>query len=75
MSAIPSTAIEIAAAVRSGSLSAREVLDDHLARIDARDGEINAFNLVMVDEALQLRLTRRGLLARTLAHSLACLSR
>ena len=51
MSAIPSTAIEIAAAVRSGSLSAREVLDDHLARIDARDGEINAFNLVMVDEA------------------------
>ena len=51
MSAIPSTALEIAAAVRSGELSAREVLDGHLARIDAQDGEINAFNLVMIDEA------------------------
>jgi len=51
MSALPSTAVEIAAAVRSGQLSAREVLDVHLARIDAGDGEINAFNLVMADEA------------------------
>ena len=51
MSAVPSTALEIAAAVRSGQLSALEVLNDHLARIDARDGEINAFNLVMADEA------------------------
>jgi Asp-tRNA(Asn)/Glu-tRNA(Gln) amidotransferase A subunit family amidase len=49
MSVIPSTALEIAAAVRSGALSAREVLDGHLARIDAQDGEINAFNLVMID--------------------------
>lgn len=51
MSTIPSTALEIAAAVRSGQLSALEVLNDHLARIDAQDGEINAFNLVMADEA------------------------
>lgn len=50
---IPSTALEIAAAVRSGSLSAREVVDDHLARIAERDGEINAFNLVTADQARQ----------------------
>ena len=51
MSSLPITAIEIATAVRSGSLSAREVLDDHLSRIEEREGEIHAFNLVMVDEA------------------------
>ena len=41
----------IAAAVRSGERSAVAVLDEHLARIAARDGEIHAFNLVTVDAA------------------------
>ncbi|HYF47422.1 MAG TPA: Asp-tRNA(Asn)/Glu-tRNA(Gln) amidotransferase subunit GatA [Acidimicrobiales bacterium] len=45
------TALEIAAAVRSGERSAREVLDEHLAVVDARDGELHAFNLVLADEA------------------------
>jgi len=45
------TAREIAAAVRSGALSARAVVDEHLARIAAGDGEINAFNLVLADDA------------------------
>ena len=37
--------------VRSGERSAVDVIDEHLARIDARDGEINAFNLVTADAA------------------------
>jgi len=41
----------IAAAVRSGQRSAVDVLDEHLARISARDEEIHAFNLVTADEA------------------------
>ena len=45
------TAARIAAAVRSGERSAREVLEEHLVRIDDREGEIHAFNHLMVDEA------------------------
>jgi aspartyl-tRNA(Asn)/glutamyl-tRNA(Gln) amidotransferase subunit A len=45
------SAREIADAVRSGARSARSVIDEHLARIDAGDGELNAFNLVTTDEA------------------------
>jgi aspartyl-tRNA(Asn)/glutamyl-tRNA(Gln) amidotransferase subunit A len=45
------TALEIAAAVRGGDRSAREVLDDHLAAIEDRDTELHAFNLVLADEA------------------------
>ncbi len=45
MSELP-TAISIAADVRAGRTSARAVLDAHLARIDAREGEVHAFNLV-----------------------------
>lgn len=48
---IPTTAVGIARAVRAGELSARTVLEAHLAVIEAREGEINAFNLVMADEA------------------------
>jgi aspartyl-tRNA(Asn)/glutamyl-tRNA(Gln) amidotransferase subunit A len=44
-------ALEIAAGVRSGSRSAVDVLDEHLARIDAREGEVHAFNLVLADQA------------------------
>ena len=47
----PGSAIEIAAAVRSGERSAVSVLDEHLARIDAREAELHAFNLVTADAA------------------------
>jgi len=50
-SVIPTTAVEISRAVRAGELSAREVLEVHLSVIDGREGEINAFNLVLADEA------------------------
>ena len=45
------TVTAIAAGVRSGALRAVDVLDDHLARIDEREGEIHAFNHVMRDQA------------------------
>ncbi len=45
------SALETAAAVRAGERSARDVVDHHLAEIEARDGELHAFNLVMADEA------------------------
>jgi aspartyl-tRNA(Asn)/glutamyl-tRNA(Gln) amidotransferase subunit A len=45
------TALELAAAVRGGSRSAREVLDEHLAVIAERDDEIHACNLVTADAA------------------------
>ena len=47
-------AIDIAAAVRSGQRSAVEVLDAHLAAIDAREDEIHAFNLVLADKAREV---------------------
>ena len=47
-----STAVGIAADVRSGARSAVSVVEEHLAAIDAGDGEIHAFNHVMRDEAL-----------------------
>jgi aspartyl-tRNA(Asn)/glutamyl-tRNA(Gln) amidotransferase subunit A len=45
------SAVDIAAAVRSGTRSARDVLEEHLARIDAHEVDIHAFNLVLADEA------------------------
>ena len=45
------TAVEIAAGVRSGQLKAVDVLNEHLSRIDSREGEIHAFNLVLADQA------------------------
>ena len=41
----------IAAAVRSGERSAREVLEEHLAVVDHREAQLHAFNLVLADEA------------------------
>jgi aspartyl-tRNA(Asn)/glutamyl-tRNA(Gln) amidotransferase subunit A len=41
----------VAAAVTAGDRSAREVIDEHLARIDERESELHAFNLVLADEA------------------------
>jgi aspartyl-tRNA(Asn)/glutamyl-tRNA(Gln) amidotransferase subunit A len=46
------TAVDIARAVRAGERSARSVVEEHLAAIEARDGELHAFNLVLADEAL-----------------------
>jgi aspartyl-tRNA(Asn)/glutamyl-tRNA(Gln) amidotransferase subunit A len=48
---IPSTASEIAAAVAAGTITARQVIDEHLARIEARESDIHAFNLVTATEA------------------------
>ena len=45
------TAVSIAADVQAGRISARDVLEEHLARIDAREDEINAFNLVTAEAA------------------------
>lgn len=47
------SARDIATAVASGETTAVDVLSDHLARIDEREAEVHAFNLVLRDEALQ----------------------
>ena len=47
-----SSAREVAAAVRAGERSAREVTEEALAAVAARDGEIHAFLAVLADEAL-----------------------
>jgi AtzE family amidohydrolase len=46
------TAAEIASAVRSGTMSAREVVAGALARIAAADGELNAFTATFAERAL-----------------------
>ena len=51
MASVPSTATDIARAVASGALTARAVVDEHLARIEAREAQIHAFNLVTADAA------------------------
>ncbi|MCX7621741.1 MAG: amidase family protein, partial [Acidimicrobiales bacterium] len=48
---IPTTALDISAAVRAGQVSALEVVDHYLAAISARDGEIHAFNEVTAELA------------------------
>lgn len=47
----PLPALETAALVRSGQRSAVDVLEHHLAVIDAHESSIHAFNLVTMDEA------------------------
>src|SRR5688572_5847502 len=47
------TALEIAAAVRAGTLSARKVVEESLTAIAARDSDLHAFNHVMADDARQ----------------------
>ncbi len=47
----PDRAVDIAADVRAGRRAARDVLEEHLARIDARDGDIHAFNTVTAGAA------------------------
>jgi aspartyl-tRNA(Asn)/glutamyl-tRNA(Gln) amidotransferase subunit A len=55
------TALGIAGAVRDGTRSAVDVVEEHLSAISARDGEVHAFNLVTADRARQaaLALDRR----------------
>jgi len=50
------TALDIAATVRAGTRPAVDVVDEHLAVIEALDGEIHAFNLVLADEAREAAL-------------------
>ena len=45
------TVVDIALDIASGKTSAVEVLEQHLARITEREGEINAFNLVTTEQA------------------------
>ncbi|MGB1687507.1 MAG: Asp-tRNA(Asn)/Glu-tRNA(Gln) amidotransferase subunit GatA [Ilumatobacteraceae bacterium] len=47
------SARSIAAAVSTGESSAVDVVSQHLARIEEREEEVHAFNLVLHDEALQ----------------------
>ncbi|MDQ4088731.1 MAG: Asp-tRNA(Asn)/Glu-tRNA(Gln) amidotransferase GatCAB subunit A, partial [Actinomycetota bacterium] len=44
-------AVDIGRAVRRGSRTARDVLEEHLAAIHGREAELHAFNLVLVDDA------------------------
>ena len=50
--ASPAGALEIAAGVRAGGLRAADVLEAHLARIQAAEPDIHAFNLVTEELAL-----------------------
>ena len=45
------SAASIAASVRAGDRSAREVIEVHLARIERAEPTVHAFNLVLADEA------------------------
>src|SRR5262245_64139718 len=49
----PVTAVDVARDVRAGTRRAVDVVEKHLAVIDARDGELHACNLVMRDRALE----------------------
>src|SRR5207247_11195493 len=49
--AMSGAALDLAAAVRSGSRSAREAVDEHLAAVDEREAELHACNLVTADAA------------------------
>lgn len=51
MSSRAASAVEIAAAVRSGQRSAAEVIEESLAAIEEREPEIHAFNLVSREAA------------------------
>src|SRR5207248_4512522 len=50
-SAVTAAAAEIVADVKAGPVTARQIVEDHLSAIAARDPELHAFNLVMADDA------------------------
>ncbi len=45
------SAAETGAAVRAGRRRARDVVEEHLAEIDAREADVHAYNLVLADVA------------------------
>ncbi|MEJ7562172.1 MAG: amidase family protein, partial [Ilumatobacteraceae bacterium] len=45
------TVLDIVEGEGAGTRPAVSVLEEHLGRIDEREGEIHAFNLVLADEA------------------------
>ena len=47
----PDTALALAAAIRAGERSAVDVLDAHLARIEATEADVHAFNTVTAERA------------------------
>ncbi|MCX6526725.1 MAG: amidase, partial [Actinobacteria bacterium] len=53
MASLPTTAADIAAAVSSGTVTASDVLEQHLAAIAARETDVHAFNLITTDAARQ----------------------
>jgi aspartyl-tRNA(Asn)/glutamyl-tRNA(Gln) amidotransferase subunit A len=48
---VTTTAFDIAAGVRAGTLKAVDVLEEHLQRITQRESDVHAFNLVLVEQA------------------------
>ncbi|HVA75605.1 MAG TPA: Asp-tRNA(Asn)/Glu-tRNA(Gln) amidotransferase subunit GatA [Acidimicrobiales bacterium] len=44
-------AVEVAAGVKDGTVSARAVLEEHLGRIERHEGQVHAFNTVTADRA------------------------
>lgn len=52
-SLVGATAVDIAAAVRDGQVSATDVVEAHLARIDELDPQVGAFTHVLRDRARQ----------------------
>ncbi|HET9732439.1 MAG TPA: Asp-tRNA(Asn)/Glu-tRNA(Gln) amidotransferase subunit GatA [Acidimicrobiales bacterium] len=59
-----SAALEIAGDVRAGRRRATDVMGEHLAAIDAKDGEIHAFNLVSADSAMRRAAEIDAMVAR-----------
>ncbi|WP_329337676.1 amidase [Streptomyces sp. NBC_01352] len=57
-------AVHIAARLRSGDLSAREIVGDFLQRIEKRDPELNAYITVLADSALEAARRADEALAR-----------
>jgi len=53
VASLPTTAADIVAAVSSGTVTASEVLEKHLAAIAARETDVHAFNLITADAARQ----------------------
>jgi amidase len=47
------SAVELAAAIRSRQASSREVIEAHLRRIEAVNGDINAVTILLADQALE----------------------
>ena len=58
------TAVDTASAVRDGTRTARQVVEEVLARVGVREGEVHAFNVVLADEARAAADAVDGRLAR-----------